>query len=55
MRPITPVGIPIRMFAASMFQDVKIKQVVDEQAYRKKMDKFMDFIESAEKIDEEVK
>lgn len=54
MRPITPVGVPMRMFA-NMFKDVKLKQVVSEQEYKDKRDKFMDFLDTADRIDEEVK
>jgi len=30
MRPVVPVNQVIRMFGSNMFQDVKIKQVLDE-------------------------
>ena len=45
--------LQMRMFATPMFQDVRVNQVDDKQA--KARSKFMEFVDSVEAIDEEVK
>lgn len=58
MRPVTPVGVPMRMFTKT-FTDVRIKQknlyYDKEQQAQHSKDKFKAFVESIETIDEEVR
>jgi len=49
---VSPISLPVRLFSIKFAKAVRKTSDVDE--FKEKRDKFLEFLEQAEKIDEEV-